>query len=176
MAKIRLRWLEGISSRARGEVGEGIGKAYLMEKLPEQIELFDEELADCELRVYDSNGTNNEVTVEYADTDRRVGWVPDINFSLTEHIDLEERKARRESQDRREDVRRSRDVYAEVKTTTRRGYPSDKISDNQSEIAHHLSLQDDTIVIALLITFNVRNLRVHTYQMTEENKWEQVKL
>jgi hypothetical protein len=178
MAKVKLRWFQDIHFAQKGELGEAIAKAYVLEQVREKAHLLDSAFTDSGARVYDrQNNDDTRITVTYADTGDDVEWIPDFQVQLTEDIGFREREQRREERD--DDARKvaaQKELYAEVKTSKSRSYPSDKIDENQKEVARYLALQDNTIVIAVMVTLRAGSILIHTYQMEESGEWEQVSL
>lgn len=178
MAKVSLRWFRDIHSEQKGELGEAIAKAYVLEKLRENPERLHTVFADLETRVYDSQfDSPPRVSIKYADSEEDIEWIPDFQVEVQESISFEERERRREAEENgfpHPEI--SKDLYAEVKTSKSRSYPSDKISQNQARVAQYLASLDDTIVISVMVTLGEGEIGIHTYQATGDDDWEKIEL
>ena len=178
MTKIKPRWFRDIHSEQKGEVGEAVAKAYILEQIRKKPDILYPDFANCEIHVYDSQGDNRaRITIKYADTGENIKWVPDFHVQIKEKISREERSRRRDEDDENAQGTISRkNLYAEVKTSKSRSYPSDTISQNQTEAAEYLARQEDTVVIGVMITLRKSGIRIHTYRMTENGEWKKVQL
>lgn len=163
--RIDIDWIAELPDKAKGRIGTAIAESYLIERISQNPHLLHPDFTNCEVRIWNKeDGLEGisylDVTSEEQET---LTWIPDVEFRV------------REPWNDRGSSRIDKKVFAEVKTSTTPRTPASRIPENQTKLAHLLTQDQDTIVLAALLTITTDGIDIESYMMSDGN-WSEIDL